>query len=168
MSNKFSALPLQKKVAMTLLLTITAFAAISYLILSKVITPAFSDLELSAAKTDLVRAERSIDTDLENLEAVTADWAPWDDIYEYVNGRNPGFEKSNLNRPTLSNLNLDMMAVYAVDSELMWDQFLFEGKETESAALGILGRGDAAFAHMTRHSHPDKKLIGLARSQAGP
>ncbi len=67
MSNGFAKLPLQRKVSLTLLLTITAFALISYAILSGVITPAFEDLELSAAKTDLVRAERSIDTDLENL-----------------------------------------------------------------------------------------------------
>ena len=117
MSNGFAKLPLQRKVSLTLLLTITAFALISYAILSGVITPAFEDLELSAAKTDLVRAERAIGNDLDNLSAITADWAPWDDIYQYVSGEFPGFEKSNLVRPTLANLNLDMMAVYALDSE---------------------------------------------------
>ncbi len=91
MSNSYASLPLQKKVALTLLLTISAFAAISYLILSVVIAPAFENLELEAARSDLVRAEQAIQNDISNLEAITADWAPWDDIYEYVLGRNPAF-----------------------------------------------------------------------------
>ncbi len=57
MSNRHASLPLQRKVALTLLLTISAFAAISYLILSKLIAPAFEGLELEAARSNLVRAE---------------------------------------------------------------------------------------------------------------
>ena len=58
-----------------------------------------------------------IQTDIDNLEAVTEDWAPWDDIHDYVRGVNPGFHKSNLDRPTLTNLGLDFMAVYALGDE---------------------------------------------------
>jgi hypothetical protein len=47
MSNQFARLPLQRKVSATLLLTIAVFAAISYTILTAVITPAFENLELS-------------------------------------------------------------------------------------------------------------------------
>ena len=60
MSNGYASLPLQRKVALTLLLTISAFAAISYLILSTVVAPAFEDLELEAARSDLVRSEQAI------------------------------------------------------------------------------------------------------------
>lgn len=168
MSNGYVGLPLQRKVAMTLLLTTAAFAAISYVILSEVIEPAFEALELEAARTDLIRAERAIDTDLENLAAVTADWAPWDDIYEYVNGRNTGFEKSNLNRPTLDNLNLDMMAVYAIDSELVWNQMLIEGKEHDPGVLDIFGPDDAAFMLLTQHGQASDMTVGIVTTTLGP
>lgn len=168
MSNSFKNLPLQRKLSITLLLTITAFALISYAILSGVITPAFQDLELSAARTDLVRAERAIDADLENLSAITADWAPWDDIYEYVSGQFPGFEKSNLVRPTLANLNLDMMAVYALDSELKWSQMLIDTVEHDIDELGILSPGDAAFEFLTKHSRESERRIGIVRTALGP
>ncbi len=168
MSNGFKNLPLQRKVSITLLLTITAFAIISYAILSGVITPAFEDLELSAARTDLVRAERAIEADLENLSAVTADWAPWDDIYEYVSGRYPGFEKSNLVRPTLANLGLDMMAVYAADSKLMWSQVLIEAEEHDLDELGIFDPGNEAFSYLTQHVQASDKSIGIVRTALGP
>jgi sensor domain CHASE-containing protein len=122
MSNSSARLPLQMKVAYTLLLTISAFAAISYVILSTVIAPAFEDLEFDAARSDLVRARQAIAADIRNLQAVTADWAPWDDIYGYVQGNNPGFQKSNLSRLTLVNLELDLLAVYDIDSRLVWAQ----------------------------------------------
>jgi len=99
---------------------------------------------------------------------VTADWAPWDDIYEYVNGRRPGFEKSNLNRPTLANLKLDMMAVYALDSELIWSQLIIEGEEFDVDELGIFGPEDATFDFLTRHSQASDLTIGIVSTELGP
>ena len=100
-------MPLQSKVSVTLLFAVAAFIGLSYLILRILIAPAFDDLEMQAAHSDLVRAEQAIQTDIDNLEAVTEDWAPWDDIHDYVRGVNPGFRKSNLDRPTLTNLGLE-------------------------------------------------------------
>jgi two-component system NtrC family sensor kinase len=168
MSNSYASLPLQKKVALTLLLTISAFAAISYLILSEVVAPAFEDLELEAARSDLVRAEQAIQNDIRNLEAITADWAPWDDIYEYVLGRNPAFRKSNLDRPTLENLNLDMMAIYANGRRFVWGQLLLNGEEIDLAELGILSPGDTAFADLAGHDKPEDRTIGIVATQHGP
>jgi len=104
MSNQQTTVPLQTKVSLTLVLLIAAFVIISYTILRSVIAPAFDELEMAAARSDLHRAEAALRTDIENLEAITADWAPWDDIYYYVSGENPGFQKSNLERATLENL----------------------------------------------------------------
>ena len=81
------------------MLVLAAFSILSYAILSNVIAPAFDELDYSTAETNLVRAERAIRNDIENLDAVTADWGPWDDIHDYARGVNPGFQKSNLDRP---------------------------------------------------------------------
>jgi two-component system NtrC family sensor kinase len=168
MSNSYASLPLQKKVTLTLLLTISAFAAISYLVLSKVIAPAFEDLELEAARSNLVRADQAIQTDISNLEAITADWAPWDDIYEYVLGRNPAFRKSNLDRRTLENLNLDMMAIYANGRRFVWGQLLLNGEELDLAELGILSPGDTAFADLAGHDRPEDRTVGIVATEHGP
>lgn len=168
MSNGYASLPLQRKVALTLLLTISAFAVISYLILSIVVAPAFENLEFEAARSDLVRAEQAIQTDIRNLEAITADWAPWDDIYEYVHGRNPGFKKSNLDRPTLENLNLDLMAVYANGRRFVWGQVLLNNEQIGLADLGILGPADAAFHDLAGHDQPEDRTVGIVATKFGP
>jgi sensor domain CHASE-containing protein len=168
MSNSYASLPLQRKVALSLLLTICTFAAVSYLILSGIIAPAFENLELEAARSDLVRARQAIQADINNLEAITADWAPWDDIYGYVSGRNPGFRKSNLDRPTLANLNLDMMAVYASDQRLLWGKLLLADEERDLAELGILNPGEASFAALATHLGADSRTVGIVATEFGP
>lgn len=168
MSNGYASLPLQRKVALTLLLTVCAFAAVSYLILSEVIAPAFENLELEAARSDLVRAKQSIQTDISNLEAITADWAPWDDIYGYVLGRNPAFRKSNLERSTLENLNLDMMAVYAQERRFVWGRLLLGDEERDLSELGILGPEDAAFSDLAGHAGANDRTVGIVATEFGP
>lgn len=159
---------LQRKVSLRLLLAMAAFIAGIYVILRVVITPTFEELEFAAAETDLVRADQSIQADIENLEAVTLDWGPWDDIYEYVSGRNPAFQKSNLDRPTLTNLGLDMMAVYEVDSRLKWGQMLIDGEERSLSDLNILGPDDPGSHFVTQHHDEDSSTVGIVRTALGP
>jgi len=159
---------LQHKVAVRLLQAMAIFVVGIYVILRVVITPTFEELELTAAQKDLVRAERSIQTDIDNLEAITLDWAPWDDIYEYVSGRNPAFEKSNLNRPTLTNLGLDMIAVYQLGSELKWAQLQVDGEERPIARLGILGAEDPASHLLTEHTDANDRTVGIVQTALGP
>jgi sensor domain CHASE-containing protein len=168
MSNEIANLPLQRKVAFTLLLVFAAFSILSYAILTTVIAPTFDELDLSTAKTNLVRAERAIQSDIENLAAVTADWAPWDDIHDYTSGRNPGFVKSNLNRPTLDNLGLDVLAVYATGDKLLWSELLVEGQKVAIDELGVFGPEDRAAGLLTSHSRPDANTIGIIETRLGP
>jgi sensor domain CHASE-containing protein len=147
---------------------IGVYIAASYVILRQVIVPAFDELELSAAKSDLKRAEMALRTDLDNLQATTADWAPWDDIYDYVLGKNPGFQRSNLTRPTLVNLGLDFMAVYAFDDHLMWAQLLVDGTEVPIAELEILSPGDAAAPLLTSHGSASEWTGGFVATGLGP
>ncbi len=168
MSNRHASLPLQRKVALTLLLTISAFAAISYLILSKLIAPAFEGLELEAARSDLVRARQAMHSDIRNLQAITADWAPWDDNYDYVLGQNPGFKRSNLDVPTVVNLDLNFMAFYALDSRLVWDLLLVAGEVRDPQELGIFHESDPAFAKLTHHDGPASEMVGIITTKLGP
>ena len=168
MSKQFRNLPLQSKVSLTLSAVFAAFLLLSYAILTGVIAPAFDELDLSTAETNLIRAERAIKTDIENLEAVTADWAPWDDIHDYVSGINPGFRKGNLDRPTLTNLGLDVMAVYALERELLWGQLLVDGEERDIFELGIFGESDRAAAILTAHDEIESRTVGIVSTSLGP
>jgi len=168
MSNRQTFVPLQTKVSLTLVLLIASFVIISYTILRSVIAPAFDDLEMAAAKSDLHRAEAALRADIENLEAVTADWAPWDDIYYYVSGTNPGFRQSNLERPTLDNLGLDLLAVYSTNSSFVWGQLLVDAQEIPIDTLRILNPENSESAGLTVHRADLDRTVGFVQSIHGP
>ena len=167
MSNKTRTLFLQSKVSLTLILLISSFVLISYLILRMTIAPAFNKLELTAATSDFHRAEGALQTDIENLDAITADWAPWDDIHDYTSGTNPGFTKSNLNRPTLDNLSLDLMAIYGSDRQLLWAMTIVDGEEVPVYEFNILNPEHPASADIVSHNHALDGAVGIVQTVKG-
>ena len=168
MSNKIGPRYLQTKVSMTLLGVVAVFTALSFVILRTIIAPAFDDLEMEAAATDVLRVEGAMQTNVDNLAAVTADWAPWDDIFFYVRDENPGFQKSNLERPTLENLDLDFIAVYSRNSRLMWSQVLIDGVEQPISELGVLNADNATSTRLTSHATSAGRTIGIVQTGLGP
>ena len=153
---------------MTLLITIAAFAVISYVALTRVIAPAFDSLELAAARTNLVRAKRAIDSEIESLRANTSDWSPWNDIHKYVQGQYPEFIATNITPPTLINLELDLVAIYALDSDLKFSLLLIDGQERSVDELGILGIDDFGSLSLTEHEMIDDTKYGIVNTRFGP
>ena len=168
MSNGWYTMPLQSKVSTTLVLLITAFIVLSYVVLRTVIAPAFDDLEHAAAEADMKRTEGALQTDLDNLAANTADWAPWDDIHDYARGQNPGFVKSNLDRPTLENLGLDLLAIVSLDKQLLWGMALADGRELDNSTFGILDADNPKSRGLVSHDEIDARTLGLVNTVHGP
>jgi sensor domain CHASE-containing protein len=168
MSNSGSTTHLQSKVSLTLVLLFTAFVIASYSILQAVIAPAFDKLEISAAKSDLHRAEAALLTDVENLHALTKDYAPWDDIYDYVGGLNPGFQKSNLDQSTLDGLGLDVLGVYATNSRPVWSMARVADQEIAIDKLNVFASGHAQFNALTEHANDSGHALGIVDTNYGP
>lgn len=168
MSNGAAQRSLQQKVSFALLAVMGALAVLSFIVLKEVVSPAFDELELSEAQTNLNRAGKAIANDLENLSAITGDWGLWDDAYAYANGDYPAFADSNLDRPTLTNLDLAMLAVYDIDGNLIWGQV--EGGETprDLSVLGILDPGTSTADYLIKHADPQGQTNGLVNTGIGP
>lgn len=161
-------MPLQRKVFLALILLIAAFVVVSFVVLQAVVGPTFDELESDAARADMHRAVAALQTDIENLESITADWAPWDDIYQYVRGENPAFQKSNLDRPTLDNLDLDMMAIFSTRRRYVWGHALMNGEEVPISTLGILKLDGAESDGLSSHTDKLQRTAGVVESTLGP
>ncbi|MFQ6005570.1 MAG: CHASE4 domain-containing protein [Woeseia sp.] len=168
MSTGLGSLSLQKKVAATLFVVMATFGLLSYLILNAVITPAFDNLEMRAAHTDLVRAERAIQADLVKLQSNAGDWAPWDDAHAYALGENPAFISINADIPTLVNLDLNLMAFYNLAGELLWGQLVRDGEGADLASLGVFSEGDPLTWRLISHSTIESVTSGLLQTNFGP
>lgn len=152
---------------MTLLTVMGAFVVLTYLILNATVAPAFSDMELAAAETNLIRARRAIHNDLDNLAAIVGDWAPWDDAFYYARGENPGFTRSNLNRPTLENLELDVLLIYDSTGKRLWGELLLDGELIDPEPLGVFSADNPQSDLLIRHDSLDGRIEGLLQTELG-
>ena len=168
MSKRPIAASLQQKVSLALLALMVALAALSYVVLDATIVPAFDNLEISAAETNLIRARRSIEAELANVAAVTSDWAYSDDAYDFVKGENPGFEGSNLTTATMRNLHLDLIVFYGMEDEMRWSRLLSDGEPDDINKLGIFGVDSRSVDKLLDHDSLTSRLAVLVRSDLGP
>ena len=159
---------LQQKVSLTLVAVMAALAVLSYVTLHAVVAPAFDQLELDEARTNLIRADRAIQSDLDNLTAIAGDWGQWDDAYNYVRGEYPAFQTGNLDRPTLTNLGLNLLAFYDADDQLLWGQVALDGQAAEIGELESLDAGTGTFELLSGHSDPAGHISGLVGTALGP
>ena len=168
MSNGVTTQSLQEKVSLTLLVVMSALALLIYMIMQSVVAPAFDQLETDVARTNLIRAERAIQNDLDNLNAITGDWALWDDAYDYVRGEYPAFEDSNLDRPTMTNLDLNLLAAYGTHGELIWGRLVYANEIGNVDQLGVLSAGASTAGRLIYHTDPAGRVLGLLQTELGP
>ena len=168
MSKRPIAASLQQKVSLALLGLMAGLAALSYFVLDTTIVPAFDNLEIAAAETNLIRAQRSIEAELANVAGVTSDWAYWDDTYDFVKGQNPDFEGSNLTTATMLNLHLDLIVFYGIENDMRWGRLLSDGEPDDINKLGIFGVGTRSADKLLDHESLTSRLAVLVRSDLGP
>ena len=77
----------------------------------------YARLENEQATNNTQRVTAAIANDLENLEAPLADWAQWDDLYAYMQNRNPAFARGNLVDSTFTSLHIEVMVILDADGK---------------------------------------------------
>lgn len=168
MSNHQKTLSLQDKVSLSLFAVMAVLAVLSYSIVSAVIAPAFDDLELTAAETNIVRVDRAIDAELEALRRLALDWAPWDDTFLFVQGEYPAFEVSNLPLSVMNDLELDLILFYNTSRNLHWGTLLVDERVRDVASSGIFATGNSTEAKLTSHEVISDEILGLLQTDHGP
>ncbi|HEX2138924.1 MAG TPA: CHASE4 domain-containing protein, partial [Woeseiaceae bacterium] len=168
MTARTVSLSLQQKMFVTLLTVMAVLVLLSWMILHRTVVPAFEKLELAAAHTNMIRVQRAIQEDLAQLSAIAGDWAPWDDAYAFVQGRYPGFVKSNLDRPTLANLDLDLLVIYDLAGNMLWGELIRDGTLADPGVLGVFEPGNPVLERLVSHRALDSRVDGLLSTASGP
>jgi diguanylate cyclase (GGDEF)-like protein len=80
----------------------------------------FSRLETQSMLTEVKRANESIQTEINHIENITADYSGWDEAYQFVQNRNQSFTASNLADPAFSKLRLNLIAYFNADGTMVF------------------------------------------------
>jgi len=72
----------------------------------------FLSLEKDRADRDLGRVDQALDQFDYSLYTYTSDWAHWNDLYDYMQGKNPSFVPNNLNMTAFVNSTINLISYW--------------------------------------------------------
>jgi sensor domain CHASE-containing protein len=143
---------LYAKVVLLLCTLFATYGAVDFAVQRRVILPSFEALEADLARTDMDRARRAIERELDQLQTFSADWGNWLDTYQYMAGENPAFVEENMTPVTLEAAGLDVVAFVDADGRFVWRKGLKPATQVDAAYEFLAAAGLDA-------NHPFMKAI---------
>lgn len=109
---------LRNKVLIAVTLVWAVFAGIVYLGSHYFLINSFLELEHDRSNRDLARIDQAIDQNLYSLYTFTSDWSHWNDLYDYMQGKNPEFIPNNLNMTAYVNSTINLLTYWDLSGKL--------------------------------------------------
>ncbi|HEX2548471.1 MAG TPA: EAL domain-containing protein [Gammaproteobacteria bacterium] len=109
---------LRNKVLIAITLAWVVFLIITYVGSQTFLLQSFLKLEHERASENLVRMDQALDQKNYSLYTFTADWSHWNDLYDYMQGKNPAFVPNNLNMTAFQNSTINLMTFWDANGKL--------------------------------------------------
>jgi sensor domain CHASE-containing protein len=110
------------KVIAILTLLIAAVLLTRHFISSTVVMPKFLALEQQKGDRDVHRVQMALEMQLEQMADNVEDYAQWDEMFAFLNSRNPAFVQGNLSPWVFDHLRLNCIYIYDADGEKVWGE----------------------------------------------
>lgn len=107
--GEISLTPRAKSTIIVIAILIATFPVLIF-ISSRVIRQGFSELETADASAKVQMAVDALNSELQELDSKTRDWAADDDAYNFIAGRNPGYLDTHIYPGTIKNLRVNLIA----------------------------------------------------------
>lgn len=111
---------LQKKTLLIFVVLLISVLVVISIFFSTILLSSYSALEEKYIEKDLEQAVNKLNDEFSTLSAIVSDWGPWDDTYNFVNGNDPDYIKSNLLVPGFDNLNLNIIIITNNKGEIVF------------------------------------------------
>ena len=85
----------------------------------QVVMPSFARLDRDHARTSMKRVRLAIQRDQQTLEVDATDWANWNEVYRFAQGRNPGFVATNFTRSALDQIQIDSVLIVDLQGRVL-------------------------------------------------
>jgi PAS domain S-box-containing protein len=102
-------------------ITLIAFALMA-VVLNNFLTRENLQQDNQITQDNILQARSIIDESIRNLDTMLADWAEWDDSYNYVINRNSSYLNSNFVYSTYLNNHLNLAAIVDLDGNLLFGE----------------------------------------------
>ncbi len=127
----------------------------------------FKRIEEAQLMTNMQRVRAQLQEEIVRLETLNTDWAYWDDTYQFVIEPSEEYIQSNLVLDTFLELNLNYIAFYDLDGNLVFDRWVDVTAEEELPAP--IWRTDwiKQYDLVIRDAKEWQEVAGILHSPAG-
>ncbi len=101
---------LRQKTLVIVASTIAALVAALYIVLAHILLAGYQAAEARDVRANMQRVVTAYKSEVAYLQYVVTDWAYWNASYQFMVNGNPQYVQSNLNGPTLSQLQFNVIA----------------------------------------------------------
>lgn len=150
---------LRGKTLIIVFVTVIGLVGGLYLLARQVLLRGYAHLEDESARENIGRAESALANQLAMQDRNTNEYASWDETYDFLNGRDPDYPKSEFPADTFRQLNLSFVAIFdsegkpvferAVDRTFMHLQPLPEGLEAHLKRGSLLLSPGVSSGHIS-------------------
>ena len=108
---------MRKQLLITASLAALAITAGVFVVARQVLFHSFATIEREQAKLSIERVRKALESDVDQLDSTTADYALWNDAHDFLvgTGNGPRFIASNFTGETLSSLRVQLVWITDVD-----------------------------------------------------
>lgn len=110
------------KIMGILFFVLAGYILLSYGVHGMVILSSYAGLEQAEAKKDVSRCIEALRREIHHLDAVTHDWAAWDDTYQFVLDGNPRYPISNLLPQAFTDNKINLISILDLQRNIIWGE----------------------------------------------
>ncbi len=162
---QFKTLTILTKTASVVCVVIATLIATLAILSHTLVSNRFAQFEQKETKIQVQRAVNQLQDALRKVEASTKDYAPWDEVYQFVKEGNRSFVEANLLDATFVNLHISFMLFYDQQGLLVQQKFFDLGKaqevEQDPEVLNAISAASPLMFHSAQdvHAHISGLLV---------
>lgn len=161
---------IRQKILLTIITASGLVAILLSTLTENILLRGFAELESEMQYSGTIRVLNTIEQELATFSATAADWAYWDDTYEYLGGKNPSYIEDNFTAETFANLELNMVLLTDSEGHLIYSEFYEPGigfipapfRLDQATIAGLLPKGSDLEASATGIVEIEGNLLLLA------
>ncbi len=159
---------LRSKTLIIVASTLLVLEGVLYTVSRSVLMDGFTRVEVESTVRNVQRVLDAFSENISNLSIKAADWAKWDDTYEFIDNVNQVYVKSNLTDESLLELKINIMLFLNKDKRVIfgrgYDLEAEEGKEIDPRSLSTILSDE----QLMNHEGQESVFAGIIMLPEGP
>jgi PAS domain S-box-containing protein len=153
-----------------LIIGLTMFAAVgSLLLLSRILLlRGYARLEEDFAGQNLQRAVSALTNEMNALDRTTSEYAAWDQTYGYLQGKNPGYVKSEFPASTFQQLRVSFVVILDNSGHKVFSKGFDLARGGEAPVPDGLDDHLKTGSSMLNHTNLESRVMGILILRNGP